>query len=444
LPNRPLPPAQPEPERDPKGWLSNFIEDAVDFLHDMFDPWRPPQPESLPVPVNARQLAIPVVHHKAGRAADFVSLATRGEAHGSAVHVKRNKFARVFRAPGRQKAFAGEVAKANMIGAKEEYQEEDGPGWGGPPIGITAESKHPKYLPQDDPVVNTQHSPFFVISQVVIVSLIWLAGGGYGSGTDAAGLETWWPGQTDLIVQKDCVDHYNEAWRWFTYQFSHVGVYHIGMNVILVLALGIRLELFHGTLRTAFMFQVGVFGGACCCFVVDIHKSIVGMSGGCYSLLGIQFGDIIMNFTEKKNPIRKLCFILLLASIDFFQAYLTENSKSSHAAHSGGFIAGLLIVVVIGRNLVLTGCEKVTMAVSLAVGIGLIIFSMTWARSKPPQSFFDDVGFCWWRQIVNATVFGDDELRCIRCASTDCIARWADQTDLREAAVKQCDGLWHD
>ena len=41
-----------------------------------------------------------------------------------------------------------------------------------------------------------------------------------------------------------------------------------------------------GPIRMFLMFNIGVFGGACCFFVNNPFDTVVGMSGGCYSLIG--------------------------------------------------------------------------------------------------------------------------------------------------------------
>merc|ERR1719210_934300 len=77
------------------------------------------------------------------------------------------------------------------------------------------------------------------------------------------------------------------------------------MNCLLALIFGISLEGFHGPIRMFIMFNVGVFGGACCYFVSDVHTRVVGMSGGCYALVGMHFGDVLMNFHEQRTAAKR-------------------------------------------------------------------------------------------------------------------------------------------
>ena len=59
------------------------------------------------------------------------------------------------------------------------------------------------------------------------------------------------------------------------------------------------------------MFELGVLGGAGCVCVFDSHARVVGMSGGAYALLGMQLGDVLLNWERKSAPYRwafqKLC-----------------------------------------------------------------------------------------------------------------------------------------
>merc|ERR1712228_581921 len=101
-----------------------------------------------------------------------------------------------------------------------------------------------------------------------------------------------------------------EIWRWWSWQFSHGGISHVGLNTLLALIFGIPLEGFHGSWRMVLMFNLGVFGGSCAVMVWDVHRQTVGMSGGVYALLGIMLADLIMNWSQKS--FRYCCLMMLL------------------------------------------------------------------------------------------------------------------------------------
>jgi len=282
-----------------------------------------------------------------------------------------------------------------------------------------------------------QNIPVFVLVQVAVTVGLWLFFW-RRDGAQEAGLESIWPGKTDLIVQWDCQDKRSEFWRWFTYQYTHVGPRHVGVNAFMVLFMGVPLEGFHGTLLLAFMFNVGVFGGACCYFVSDLHTRVVGMSGGCYALLGMHLADVVMNWAEKAYSKQKLIFLIVVAAADLISAYFTLGSGTSHSAHLGGYVAGLLIGILAGRNLVTLGCERGLKAIALIIAGMLVVFSVGWGMMFPPQEIWEQVRWCWGRQVANSTIFGDNDYHCVRCSNDACIQRWSQQVWISEVSSRIC------
>jgi len=336
-------------------------------------------------------------------------------------------------------------------------------GWGGPPIIIDREEdEFAAAIEQEDTVLERQYYPVFICGQCVVCFFLWLIFR-LKDGTAEAGLESLWPEETDLAVQWDCVDFRSEVWRWWTYQYTHIGWGHIGFNVLLTLFYGISLEGMHGFWRMLVMFQVGVFGGACCYMVFDVHTRVVGMSGGVYALLGMQFGDIFMNYSEQKkaakrfnelsdedrqglenlytkgifSPILKIAVLLVLTAVDILQAFLFDN-QTSHAAHVGGAVSGFLVAIVVGHNQVWRDWEVYFWRASIVAGIVLIIFCLAWGLSWPPQEFLEQVRWCWARQVNNATIFGDSDWHCVRCGNDECIASWSLQENIATVSASYC------
>jgi len=347
-------------------------------------------------------------------------------------------------------------------------------GWAGEPNPRPESAnywKHTWGLTDDEPMVQRQYLPAFVVLQCLACLVLWIfwrdpnvAGG------DMGGLEAIWPLRTDLCLQWDCVDYRSEAWRWWTYQFSHIGVAHVAGNCVMTLFFGINLEGVQGWHRMFLMFNIGVFGGACCCFVADPHTRVVGMSGGCYALVGMHFGDVLMNFQEMRlaaehfaqlppnekrdlhnvwrkmiiSPRQKIAALLFLVTLDLVQGYLSRGSDVSLAAHFGGFVAGFLVCIVVGHNLVIRGRECLFWWAAFAAGAGLIVFCMLWGMSWPPRDIFDPVPWCWGRQIANVSVFGDNQWHCVRCPDDACIARWHIQRYIENVTDRVCqrNGGW--
>jgi membrane associated rhomboid family serine protease len=270
------------------------------------------------------------------------------------------------------------------------------------------------------------HYPIFTLVWTVLVFSIWLAGT-VKDGHALAGLETFWPNRSQLKIVDvyGCTDYRSEVWRWWTYQFTHAGVSHVGMNCVIVLLFGAPLEGWHGGIRLFFMFQAGVIGGALCWMVTDNHSAVVGMSGGCYALMGMQFGDILMNFKDKKYALHKIVILAAFVVADTIQAWFLASKQVSHSAHFGGFVAGCLICTFAGYNKDLLHWEKYVMAAAILVSIGLVCFCLIWGLAWAPMEIWDPVRWCWLRQVKSRDHFGDTRAHCVRCDGQTCIDKWS-------------------
>jgi len=210
--------------------------------------------------------------------------------------------------------------------------------------------------------------------------------------------------------------------------------------------LGVPLEGFHGCLRLFLIFNGGVLGGACACFVCSAHSRIVGMSGGCYALLGMHLGDLLLNWRQKKFRRPTLFVLLVLGVLDLFNAgafnkSAREGDTVSHAAHFGGYVMGLCLGIVLGRNLVVYRRDRVLQLCTVLVGLGLSVFCCSWAQSWPPRTLWDKVQWCWTRQVHNKLYFGKNEWQCVRCRTQACIDRWSSERHIGPVAVSACERL---
>jgi membrane associated rhomboid family serine protease len=275
----------------------------------------------------------------------------------------------------------------------------------------------------------------------LLVFLLWLI---YSvkDGTQIAGFESIWPGDTSLTLYSECEDYRDQIWRWWSYQFTHTSFTHVFTNVLLVLVLGIQLEGYHGTLHLLIFFQIGVFGGAMCYLVSDCHVSTVGMSGGCYSLIGMHIGDIALNWQERPRRWAKLLLILFFFAFDTLQTYVLSSSDDvSHSAHTGGFVAGIVICVIWGHNSKVHDYERVIQVLALLIGIGCTSFCLGWGLQWPPQTIFEEVPWCWTRQVKNKVLFGDWDARCVRCDNQECIDKWSQEQYIATVTVAACESI---
>lgn len=152
-----------------------------------------------------------------------------------------------------------------------------------------------------------------------------------------------------------------EVWRLYTYQFLHANLSHLVCNVFLQLFIAVILEVVHGPVRIGAIYTIGVVFGACAHLMID-GTYLVGASGGVYSLIGVLIANYSMNFTEmslmgkiiRGSVIGTLALVEIVMSIE---RTVGNGGNVSWSAHAGGFIAGLLIGIVILKNFVLTKKE---------------------------------------------------------------------------------------
>jgi len=273
--------------------------------------------------------------------------------------------------------------------------------------------------------------PFFIGSEVVVTVALWTimsivaaARDGGNWLTIKAGLDTFAPGMTDLAISdENCADYRLQAWRWISYQFTHVGVSHIGLNTVLNLFLGLPLEAMHGSARMLIMYNVGVLGGALCYFVGDAHRTVVGCSGGCYALIGIHVADLIMNWSQKKFRLPTIILLATLIGSDMlFYNLGQDEGNTSHVAHVGGAIAGLCIGVLVCENKVVKKFEKYLMYFTFAFGMLLTCFCLMWmfAQQEGPKNIFEETGWCWIRAVYSQSI-NPQAYECISCGNQACI-----------------------
>jgi len=303
-----------------------------------------------------------------------------------------------------------------------------------------------------------QTFPAFILGQTLLALLSWIAASIYICTTtgdfatflqNTAGIDTISNGRTDLrLTDGNCRDFRSDVWRYLTYQWTHIGLTHILLNSFLTLVFGIPLEGLHGHLRLLLMYNVGVFGGACCYWVGDAHKNVVGMSGGCYSLIGMHFSNLIMNWYQMKFRWLTVTFLFILTTTDiccYFFAVGPENA--SHAAHIGGFIAGGLISTIFGANIIIRCWDRCVQVVSVGIALGLgswcIIHLII---NDVPRNIFESYGWCYLGQVYDVARFGNI-WQCVQCASTDCIDGFKSQgpqVEVLKVSIRECKSFFYE
>jgi len=292
---------------------------------------------------------------------------------------------------------------------------------------------------QEDEAINNlmvKHiPPYFIIFECTAVLLAWIIGAAIYKGkhntnflSTKGGMDTISDHMFDLRwSNSECEDLRPQIWRWLCYQFTHVGLSHVAMNVLLNNMLGIPLEGFHGWWRLAIMYNVGVFGGAMCYYLTDAHATVVGCSGGCYALIGIHFADLIMNWSQKKFRFPTITLLFLLVTLDIVNVVFTQDKGTSHAAHVGGCLAGLIIGVIFCKSMKVKAYKKF-IAIGLAIlGAGLIIFALVWigVNNGGPLNIFEagNDPYCATFQFYDPAivVVNPPKMVCVACGNAVCM-----------------------
>jgi len=145
-----------------------------------------------------------------------------------------------------------------------------------------------------------------------------------------------------LVVQ-------GEIWRLFTYQFLHGGVWHIGMNMLMLWMFGCELEQRWGQrffLKYYFLCAVGGGGAFTTAMYLAGQPNVasIGASAGIYGIL-MAYG---MWFPNRKVfiwflfPIAIRYLVVFLIALEFVQSIEASGGGIAHAAHFGGMVFGYL------------------------------------------------------------------------------------------------------
>ncbi|XP_034235832.1 rhomboid-related protein 2-like [Thrips palmi] len=179
----------------------------------------------------------------------------------------------------------------------------------------------------------------------------------------------------------------SQAWRYFTYMFVHVGVFHLAVNLMVQIMLGIPLEMVHRWWRVLLIYLAGVVAGSLGTSVSDPNVYLAGASGGVYAIMTAHIATIIMNFQEMQFAVYQLIVFLLLIVSDVGTAIYNRlhevDDKVGYVAHLAGAIAGLLVGIQVLRNLEVRSWERVIWWASIILYLGLMTAAIVWNIAFP-------------------------------------------------------------
>jgi rhomboid-related protein 1/2/3 len=210
------------------------------------------------------------------------------------------------------------------------------------------------------------------------------------------GPAVWWMRVIETFP--DCSDLRPQGWRLWSYQLVHAGAGHIGSNMVMQNLFGLPINMVHGNLRFFIIYQVGVLAGAMTFVLIGGgQNALVGCSGGVYTILGVHFAELLMNWgSENKGLLNHWTRLLIMCSIiglDFYLYSADPSQSTSYTAHVGGFSAGAVFGVLLLDNLEVTWLERMVIIPFTVVFAAAMV---TWAIYNytayfPPQNFFYEI-----------------------------------------------------
>ncbi|XP_055628148.1 rhomboid-related protein 2 isoform X3 [Toxorhynchites rutilus septentrionalis] len=153
-----------------------------------------------------------------------------------------------------------------------------------------------------------------------------------------------------------------QAWRFVTYMFVHIGFMHIVMNLLVQIFLGVALELVHCWWRVALVYLAGVAAGSMGTSIFSPRVFLAGASGGVYALITAHIATIIMNWSQMEYAIVQLFVFLVFCvtdlSVSIYNSIYDPFDKVGYIAHASGAVAGFLVGIGVLRNLKVNPWER--------------------------------------------------------------------------------------
>jgi membrane associated rhomboid family serine protease len=141
------------------------------------------------------------------------------------------------------------------------------------------------------------------------------------------------------------VEHF-EVYRFVTYMFIHGGIWHIGMNMLVLYFFGPALERHMGTRKFLwFYFACGLAGGAAFLAygwaIAELNANVIGASGAALGVLvgyAVLYPNARIIFLIVQMKARTLALIYAAITVLYVLADPAEGGGVAHAAHLGGIV----------------------------------------------------------------------------------------------------------
>ena len=141
------------------------------------------------------------------------------------------------------------------------------------------------------------------------------------------------------------------------------------------------------------IYVTGVLAGSLSVSIVDPNVYLAGASGGVYALITAHLANVLFNWSEMEFPALRLIGFVIIAGVDtgvaVYYRYVGETVSISYTAHIAGGVVGLLLGVVLLRNLTYKTWERAMWWCSLLIFLGLFLGAIVW---NAIEIFINDYG----------------------------------------------------
>jgi rhomboid-related protein 1/2/3 len=243
------------------------------------------------------------------------------------------------------------------------------------------------------------HWPVFLllVSAAQVLAFLYFVYAVMGKDAEAdspvGGPKAWWMRVVGEFP--GCGDLRPEWWRLWSHQLVHAGYSHLVNNMVMQVVFGLPINMVHGNLRFAAMYELGVVGGGLSFVLLGGgQNALVGCSGGVYCIVGIHVAELVMNWESAQkgllNHWTRLGVMLFLVGLDFYLYDTGPSETTSYSAHIGGFLTGAVFGCVLLENLEVTWFERTVLLPAVWVfACGLTVWAVAnYSLNFPPWSVY--------------------------------------------------------
>ncbi|MCR8671239.1 rhomboid family intramembrane serine protease [Agrococcus sp. HG114] len=161
-----------------------------------------------------------------------------------------------------------------------------------------------------------------------------------------------------------------EPWRFLSYALVHVGVLHLGINMLILWMVGPSIEQRIGRLPFLAAYLVSAAGAAVAIAWLTPLSPVVGASGAIYALFGMLIGMQRMLGTLQRS-------LLIVVGINLVLTFVI--SSISWSAHVGGLAIGLALGFGIGAVHTRMRGDQAAKAAWLVIGAVALVLALLFA-----------------------------------------------------------------